>query len=118
VVAAETGRLSFLPQRVGSHWSATKQIDVVAVNWDEALVLYGECKWKRRSALNEREVAKLFQQAEKIPLTTHSGRPLDKRYVFFSRAGFTEPARAQALAAGAILVDLTYLDQVLADAIR
>ena len=36
-VAAETGRLSFLPQRVGSHWSAAEQIDVVAVNWDEAM---------------------------------------------------------------------------------
>jgi AAA+ ATPase superfamily predicted ATPase len=37
--AAETDRLPFLPQRVGSHWSAAEQIDVVAVNWDEAIVL-------------------------------------------------------------------------------
>ncbi len=117
-VAAETGRLPFLPQCVGSHWSATEQIDVVAVNWDEALVLYGECKWKYNSALNEREVKKLFRQVEQIQLTTHSGRPLNKHYVFFSRAGFTESARAHALAKGAILVDLSYLDEVLADAIR
>jgi uncharacterized protein len=116
--AAETGRLPFLPQRVGSHWSATEQIDVVAVNWDEAVVLYGECKWKQNSSLNEREVRKLFRQAEQIQLTTRSGNPLARQHVFFSRAGFTEPAQALARSEDAILVDLPYLDEVLAEAIR
>lgn len=116
--AAETGRLPFLPQRVGSHWSATEQIDVVAINWDEAVVLYGECRWKHNSSLNEREVKKLFQQAEPIQLTTRSGNPLTRQYVFFSREGFTGPAQALAQSAGAILVDLAYLDDVLADALR
>lgn len=116
--AAETNRLSFLPQRVGSHWRATEQIDVVAVNWDEAVVLYGGCKWKWDSPLNEGEVKKLFQQAEKIQLTTRSGNPFSKQYVFFSPAGFTDPARDLAASKDAILVDLAYLDEVLADAIR
>jgi uncharacterized protein YjbI with pentapeptide repeats len=95
---------------VGSHWSATGQIDVVAVNWDEAAVLYGECKWKRNSSLNEREAKKLFRQAEQIQLTTRSGNPLTRQYVFFSRAGFTEPARTLARTENAILADLAYLD--------
>lgn len=116
--AAETGRLPFLPQRVGSHWSATEQVDVVAVHWDEAMVLYGECKWKHNSALNEGEVKKLIQQAENIQLTTGSGNPFTRQYAFFSRSGFTEPARALALAEGALLVDLVLLDEVLATAIR
>jgi uncharacterized protein len=116
--AAETGRLPFLPQRVGSHWSATEQIDVVAINWDEAAVLYGECKWKRTSLFNEGEVRKLFQQAEQIELAAHGGNPLARQYVYFSRAGFTEPAQALAHSKGAILVDLIYLDEVLAAAIR
>ena len=103
---------------MGSHWSATGQIDVVAVNWDEAAVLYGECKWKRNSSLNEREVRKLFRQAEQIQLTTRSGNPLVRQYVFFSRAGFTEPAQALARSEGATLVNLAYLDEVLAEAIR
>lgn len=89
-----------------SHWSATEQIDVVAVNWDEAIVLYGECKWKHNSSLNKREVRKLFRQAEQIQLTTHSGNPLTRKYVFFSRDGFTEPARRMAESKGTILVDL------------
>lgn len=70
------------------------------------------------SSLNEREVRKLFQQAEQIQLTTRSGNPLTRRYVFFSRGGFTEPAQALAHSEGAILVDLAYLDEVLADALR
>lgn len=117
-VAAEKGRLSFLPQRVGSHWSPTEQIDVVAVNWDEAIVLYGECKWKHNSPLNELEVRKLFNRAAQIQLTTRSGNPLARQYAFFSRAGFTEPAQALARSERAILVDLAYLDRVLAGAIR
>ncbi len=116
--AAETGHLPFLPQRVGSHWSMSEQIDVVAVNWDEAIVLYGECKWKHNSSINEREVKKLFQQAEQIHLTTRSGNPLAKQFVFFSRSGFTEPAQTLAKSKGAILVDLDNLDLMLSKAIR
>jgi AAA+ ATPase superfamily predicted ATPase len=116
--AAENGHLSFLPQQVGSHWSATEQIDVVAINWDEGMVLYGECKWKRDSALSEREVRKLFDQAARVQLTSRGGHPLNKQYAFFSRSGFTEPAQALAQTEGALLVDLTLLDTVLAQAIR
>jgi uncharacterized protein len=117
-VTAETGRLSFLPQRVGSHWRATEQIDVVAVNWDEGVVLYGECKWKRDNPLNEAEVKKLFKRTEQIGLTTRGGNLLQRQHVFFSRSGFSDPARALAQAEGAILVDLAYLDEVLAAAVR
>lgn len=117
-VAAETGRLPFMPQRVGSHWSATEQIDVVAINWDEAEVLFGECKWKRTSRLKEREVRKLIERAQQVPLATRSGNEFHRQYVFFAREGFTPPAQALAAEVGAILVDLDFLDEVLADAVR
>ena len=117
-VAAEAGHLPFLPQQIGSHWSTTEQIDVVGINWDEAAVLYGECKWKRDSALNRKEVNKLIQRAEQIQLTTRSGNLLDRHYIFFSRAGFTDQARELALAQGAILVDLQFLDELLSQATR
>ena len=116
--AAELGQLPFLPQQVGSHWGKTEQIDVVAINWDAGAVLYGECKWKRESALTLGEVEKLIERAAQIDLTTHSGRPLAKYYVFFSRSGFTEPAQNAANAVGAILVDLVAFDRVLAQALR
>lgn len=117
-VAAEIGQLPFLPQIVGSHWSKSEQIDVVALNWDEASVLWGECKWKRESALELSEVEKLVERAQQVALETRSGNPFTAYYVFFSRSGFTEPARARATELGAILVDLTALDAVLAQAIR
>lgn len=117
-VAAEIEQLPFLPQQVGSHWSKTEQIDVVAVNWDGGAVLYGECKWKRDSALTLSEVEKLVQRAEQIELTAHSGRPLQRHYLLFSRSGFTDPARTAATALGALLVDLEGFDKVLAQATR
>lgn len=117
-VAAETGRLPFLPQRVGAHWSSTEQIDVVAINWDEASALFGECKWKRDSALNEGEVRKLIQRAEQIQLKTRSDNPFKQYYIFFSRSGFTDPAREVAKSVDAILVDLQFLHEVLTDARR
>lgn len=63
----------------------------------------------------------MFRQAEQIQLTTRSGsngNPLTRRYIFFSRAGITESAQALAGSEGAILVDLAYLDEVLADVLR
>lgn len=116
--AAEAGWLNFLPQTIGAHWGANEQIDVVAANWDEAVVLFGECKWKRASSLNEAEVRKLFERAEQVELTTRSGTPLEHQYIFFSRAGFTEPAQALAHSRNAMLVDLPMLDQGLARVVR
>lgn len=117
-VAAELGQLPFLPQQVGCHWSATEQIDVVGINWDEAAVLFGECKWKKESSLSEREVEKLFEQADQVQLATRSGNSFRRHYLFFSRSGFTVPARERAAERGAILVDLQRLDEVLAQAVR
>jgi uncharacterized protein len=39
------GQLPFEPEVVGSHWSASVQADVVAINWHERQILLGECKW-------------------------------------------------------------------------
>jgi hypothetical protein len=104
---------------VGSHWSATEQIDVVAVNWDEAV-----------RALWRMQVETAIARSTNARSGSCSGRPSKSssphaaatrwpgNTSFFSRAGFTEPAQALARSEGAILVDLAYLDEVLAEAIR
>jgi AAA+ ATPase superfamily predicted ATPase len=117
-VAAEIGKLPFLPQVVGSHWSKTEQIDVVAINWDQAAVLYGECKWRRATALELSEVEKLVEHSDQIGLETRSGNPLRSYYVFFSRAGFTPAALTRISELNALAVDLPALDSVLAQAVR
>lgn len=117
-IAAEMGQLPFLPQRVGSHWSKTEQIDVVAVNWDEGQVLYGECKWRLSSTFGEGDVRKLVTRAEQLDLKTRSGRSMQVHYVLFSRSGFSPAASAAARAVNAYLVDLSTLDATLAQAVR
>jgi len=91
---------------VGGHWAADAQVDVVAINWREKAILLGEAKWStdpiRRSVVRE--------LVDKAPLVTPE---TDWRvhYAFFARAGFTEAARAEAVAHNALLVDLERLDR-------
>ena len=43
--AGQSGQLTFEAERIGSFWSRTTQVDVVAVNWPKKQILLGECKW-------------------------------------------------------------------------
>lgn len=117
-IAAETGQLPFLPQVVGSHWSQSEQLDVVAINWDERTALYGECKWKRESKFTLSEAEKLVRQSAQLGIANNKGQPIQSYYVFFSRSGFTQPAIDYAAEINAMLIDLDGLDETLAKAIR
>ena len=105
-VQARRGKLGFLPEMIGSHWSAEAQIDVVALNWRERVILLGECKWGvepiRRPVVHE-----LFDKAPQVI----PGDDWQVQFVFFARAGFTEAAAADATRAGAWLVDLQTLNR-------
>ena len=69
-------------------------------------ILLGECKWGAKP-LGRSIVRELVNKAPKVV----PGDDWQVHYAFFARAGFTEPARAEAEAAGAILVDLMRLDR-------
>jgi len=113
LIQARAGRLPFAPEIVGSHWAADAQVDVVALNWRDRVILLGECKWG--SDLVGRSVVR--ELVDKTPKVVPSG---DWRvhYAFFARAGFTDAARTEAEAAGAILVDLTGLDRDMRQALE
>jgi AAA+ ATPase superfamily predicted ATPase len=118
----EQGRAGKLPlavQEVGSHWSRTVQVDVVAVNWAERAILLGECKWginaMSRAVVRELLEAKTPKVLKDLPDERAGWRV---RHAFFARAGFTDAARADAEARGAILVDLETLDQDLRRALE
>jgi AAA+ ATPase superfamily predicted ATPase len=110
----EQGRAGKLPmaiQEVGSHWSRTVQVDVVAVNWAERAILLGECKWDT-DAVNRAVVRELLETKTPKVLKDLPEEGADWRVhrAFFARTGFTDAARAAAEAVDAILVDLMALD--------
>ncbi len=113
---AGAGELPFTPERVGNHWDAKVQVDVLAINFKTHHILLGECKWGM-DPVDRQVIRELIDH--KTPLTLaslpDSGKGWQVSHAFFARAGFTDAARREAKAAGAFLVDLNELDQTLAE---
>lgn len=109
---ARLRRLPFAPEFVGSHWSAASQVDVVAINWREKVVLLGECKWGSEP-VSRSVVTELFEKTA----TVVPGDNWKVHYAFFARAGFTPAARDEAASRNSFLVDLQRLDQDLREAL-
>ncbi len=111
----QAGQLAFVPNSVGSHWSKTVQVDVVAINWQSRDILLGECKW----GLDEIDLQVVRELIDlKTPLVLadlpNSGKGWNIHYAFFGRGGFTTPARQRAIQMKALVVDAQTLDQTLA----
>ncbi|HSG41902.1 MAG TPA: ATP-binding protein [Anaerolineales bacterium] len=109
------GQLPFEPEVVGSHWSASVQVDVVTINWHEKQILLGECKWGL-DGIDRQIVRELIEQ--KMPKVM-AGLPdggIDWRvhYAIFSRGGVTQAALAELQRYGGISVDVELLDDDLA----
>jgi AAA+ ATPase superfamily predicted ATPase len=109
---ARAGRLPLVPETVGSHWAQDVQVDVVALNWREQALLLGECKWGvdpvGRSVVRELVEEKTPKVLQALP---DGGEGWTTDHVLFARAGFTEPAQAEAQSHEATLVDLAALDR-------
>lgn len=106
LVQARAGRLPLTPERVGSHWSSDAQVDVVAINWQDRAILLGECKWGA-NPVDRAVVRELIEKAPKVV----PGPDWHVHFAYFARAGFTDAARSEAEAAGALLIDLARLDE-------
>jgi AAA+ ATPase superfamily predicted ATPase len=105
-----TGQIDFRPDVVGSHWSRTAQVNVVAVNWQERAILLGECKWGTeavgKDVLRELVEIKTPRVLKELP---DGGQGWRVRHALFARAGFTDAAQAAAQTEAAMLVDLAAL---------
>jgi hypothetical protein len=88
-------------------------VEVVALNWRDREILLGECK-RGSSPVGRSVVRGLVDKAPKVI----PGDDWQVHCAFFARAGFTDAARAEAEAKGAMLVDLTTLDQDLTQALE
>ena len=116
LVQAQNRNLPFSVEQVGSHWDSKVQVDVAAISWREKALLLGEAKWQKdqvnRRIIQESVVEKTSKVLKTLP---DAGKGWRIYYAFFSRAGFTEAARALAGEYEATLVDLEALDQTLSE---
>lgn len=112
LLQANQGQLPFAVELVGSHWSVDAQVDIIAINWRDKAILLGECKWGL-PAVSRKTIRELVAKTpQAVP-----GDEWQVHYAYFARAGFTDAARAEAQALGAILVDLNRLDNELRQAL-
>ena len=110
----KAGRLPFVPQAIGSHWSSRVQVDVVSVNWNSRDILLGECKWGVEKV--DRQVIRDLLET-KTPLVLRDlpemGEGWKIHHFAFARQGFTPAAKEEMKAAGGMLVDLSMMDELL-----
>jgi AAA+ ATPase superfamily predicted ATPase len=82
-------QLPFLPDKVGSAWNATVQIDVAGINTMEKTLILGECKWTT-SPVDRGVLEKLVEEkTQKIVPSESQWRVF---FLGFSRSGWTEAA--------------------------
>ncbi len=111
VQQGRAGQHGFRPEVVGSHWSRSVQVDVVAINWQEKVILLGECKWGvdavGREVVRELLETKTQRVLKGLP---DGGSGWQVRHALFARAGFSDAARDMAQPAAITLVDLNTLE--------
>ena len=106
---ARSGRLAFLPERIGSWWDRETEIDVLAISQSEKAALVGECKW----SINPVGVNVLENLKTKAQ-TLAGEKGLDQIYfALFSRTGFTPALEEQAIKEG---VKLVTVEQIVKEA--
>lgn len=98
---AHAGQLPFLPDRIGSWWDATHEIDAAAVHYAEKTILLAECKWSAHPV--SAEVWEALERKAQALLA--SGQWEKARFMLFAKAGFSKEMAALAKERGIRLVD-------------
>jgi len=88
---ARKGKLSFLPERIGSWWDQNDEIDVFAISDSERALLVGECKWSANPVGSD-----ILQDLKR---KTQSLQPMKSweniTYFLFAKSGFTQALQEQ-----------------------
>lgn len=122
--AGAAGELPYLPDRVGSAWNASTQIDVVGISSMERTLILGECKWI--AAAGPRKAMEDLVQEKAARIVPKDGI-WKVFFIGFSRSGWSAGARAYRdeineqpvrgpnwASTGMRLVELSQLDEDLA----
>lgn len=81
--------LPFVPDKVGSEWNRSVQIDVAGINWMEKTLILGECKWGRKQ-IDQDALEKLIEGADQVVPSKGSWRVY---FIGFARDGWTSQAQ-------------------------
>jgi hypothetical protein len=112
IAQSQAGALPFTPTVVGSHWSRSVQVDVVAINWQTHDILLGECKWGG-DQIDRQVVRELIETKTGLALRElpNNGQGWTVHYAFFARTGYTTAARQEAEQHNSFLVNAEMIDQ-------
>lgn len=98
---ARVGEIPFLPERIGSWWDRSGEIDVAAVSDTDQALLLGECKW----SANPVGTDILDDLQHKTRLVDPDGRWPNVTHALFAKAGFTPALTARAAVENIRLVE-------------
>jgi AAA+ ATPase superfamily predicted ATPase len=89
---ARKAQLSFQPERIGSWWDQSNEIDVLAVSDSERALLVGECKWSANPIGSD--ILHDLKRKTQMLLRTKSWDRIT--YFLFAKSGFTPALQEQA----------------------
>lgn len=89
---ARAGKWSFLPERIGSWWSRTAELDVLALNQAAKTALVGKCKW----SINPVGTNVLEDLKRKAGRMAEESGIEHIQFALFSRKGFTDALKGLA----------------------
>lgn len=114
ITQGQAGKLSFVPEAVGSHWSRRVQVDVVAINRKTRDILLGECKWGEDTVSREIVLDLIENKTPLVLKDIWDGKSNWKvHYALFARRGFTPASKNEMQKYGGQLVDLKMIDKAL-----
>jgi len=93
---AQTGGLTFLPERIGGWWDRDAEIDVLAINQTEKAALVGECKWSVN--LVGTNILDDLKQKSQVLIKDYGIQKV--QFALFARIGFTPALEKKARAEG------------------
>jgi hypothetical protein len=106
------GQLPFEPEAVGSHWSASVQTEIAAINWREQQNLLGECKWGLDGIYRQIVGEMIEQKMPKVMAALLYGREgLACAYAVFTLGGVTPAALTELKKHAGIAVELRMLER-------
>ncbi len=104
---ARKGRLSFLPERIGSWWERGVEIDVLVISRAEKQALVGECKW----STNLVGIDVLDELKQKAKALAKEDESTQIHYALFARSGFTPALEKRANEEGVLLFSVDQMIQ-------